>query len=152
MAFRFSLETLLRHRRHLEDRAGTELAQFQRLAQDESDRLAHLREIERWSQDEFRQAQDRGVAGWELNLLQDYRGRLEDEILAATARLRQWEGEITRLQAEVVERRKGRRVVETLRGHQWESWRRIVDRLAQRQLDEAASIQQRRRANGESNG
>lgn len=148
MRFKFSLETLFRHRRHLEDDAVERLAQAQRRIAEEEGTLQRLRALEAWGEQELVTVQTGRPSGWELSATQEYLAKVREEIRRAGDRLSECGVQFETVRTELLDRRKGRRVVEILRDRSQQEYQREVERVEGRRMDEAASNQFIRR-NGE---
>lgn len=146
MRFRFSLETLFRHRRRLEDDAVERLAQAQRRMAEEEATLQRLRALEAWGEQELSSVQTGQRSGWELSATQEYLARVREEIRRSGERLSERGAQFETVRTELLERRKGRRVVEILRDKSQQEHARETERIEGRQLDEAASNQFTRRS------
>jgi flagellar export protein FliJ len=141
MRFKFSLETLFHHRRHLEDAAVERLAQAQRRLAEEEATLQRLRALEAWGEQELSSVQTGRRSGWELSATQEYLARIREEIRHAGDRICECGAQFETVRTELLERRKGRRVVEILRDRDQREYQREVERGEERRMDEAASNQ-----------
>ena len=141
MRFKFSLETLFRPRRHLEDDAVERLAQAQRRIAEEEATLQRLRALEAWGEQELATVQTGRRSGWELSATQEYLARVREEVRRAGDRLSECGARFETVRTELLDRRKGRRVVEILRDKDWLRFRREAERGEERLMDEAASHQ-----------
>ena len=144
MPFKFSLETLLNHRRRQEEMVVPRLARAQEAIQTEEMILQRLYSLAQWGEHELAQHQSEGKAGWELAIFHDFLSRVRAERRRCKERLSQAHQEVESIRAELLEKRKGRRVVELLKEKSWNSYRCEMERKEQRQLDEVAAVQYRR--------
>lgn len=151
MAFKFSLETLLSHRRHLEDSVVPELHTAQEALKTEETIRDRLRSLGEWGESELSKHQTEGRAGWELAIFHDFLSRVRGERIRSEERLEALRSRVESVRADLLEKRKGRRVVEILKEKGWQFYRREEDRKEQRVLDEVAQLQFKR-TQGEGHG
>src|SRR3990172_2562765 len=144
MPFKFSLETLLNHRRHQEELVVPQLTKAHQAIQTEEMILQRLYSLAQWGEQELAQHQSEGKAGWELAIFHDFLSRVRAERRRCKERLSQAHQEVESIRAELLEKRKGRRVVELLKEKSWNSYRCEMERKEQRQLDEVAAVQYKR--------
>ncbi|HLC42300.1 MAG TPA: flagellar export protein FliJ [Methylomirabilota bacterium] len=141
MPFKFSLETLLNHRRHQEELVVPQLTKAHQAIQTEEMILQRLRSLAQWGEQELAQHQSEGKAGWELAIFYDFLSRVRAERRRSEERLSQAHRELETIRAELLEKRKGRRVVEVLREKSWHAYKAEMERKEQRELDEVAAVQ-----------
>jgi len=144
MPFRFSLETLLNHRRRQEEMVLPQLANAQQTIQTEEMILQRLYSLAQWGEQELAQHQAEGKAGWELAIFHDFLNRVRAERRRSEERLSRAHQELESARAELLEKRKGRRVVEVLKEKSWHAYRAEMERKEQRELDEVAAVQYQR--------
>jgi flagellar FliJ protein len=144
MAFKFPLDTLLNHRRHLEDSVVPELHAAQEALSTEEMIRERLLSLAAWGESELAKHQVEGRAGWELAIFHDFLNRVRGERIRSEERLESLRSRVDLIRADLLEKRKGRRVVEILKEKSWHNYRREEDRKEQRVLDEVAQLQFKR--------
>ena len=131
MAFKFPLDTLLNHRRHLEDSVVPELRAAQEALSTEEMIRERLCSLAAWGESE-------------LAIFHDFLNRVRSERIRSEERIESLRSRVDLIRADLLEKRKGRRVVEILKEKSWHTYRREEDRKEQRVLDEVAQLQFKR--------
>ena len=144
MPFKFSLETLLNHRRRQEEMVLPQLTRAQEAIQTEEMILHRLNSLARWGEQELAQHQAEGKTGWELAIFHDFLSRVRAERRRSEERLALAHQELATVRAELLEKRKGRRIVEVLKEKSWQFYQAEMARKEQRELDEVAAVQYQR--------
>lgn len=145
MPFKFSLETLLRHRRVVEDRERLALQMInQRLA-----RFRHsLDQITRQLRDHAQNRQTSlsdGVRASELQFLSECDAVLRHQTAALQIQVRETEGERMRQQVTLAKAQREREVLDSMREHCLDEFVRESTRREQRSLDELILMRRRHR-------
>lgn len=136
----FTLHTVLKHRKNLEEqaiyhlaRAREEEASVQRQVDNEEKALATL--IENLATEQ--------TLGIEVNRLAQFEQRIDlvkKQLLALQSLLHQKTEKVIRAQAQLISKSKDRKIMETLKEKQDEAWRHYLDQKETAALDEVAVI------------
>ena len=141
MPFKFPLETLLKHRRHQEETVVPQLVQAQQALATEEAILQRLISLAAWGEQELARNQAEGKSGWELAIFHDFLSRVRIERHRSEEELSEARRRLETLRDDLLEKRKGRRVVEILKEKSWHAYKTETERSEQRQLDEIAAQQ-----------
>ena len=138
-AFRFRFETLLRHRRGVEDQRQRRLAQHERCRMI---LLGQLRQMQQTIRDSKHEMAD-GLVG-KVNLqavsgFARYSGQVNQRAQQIVVRLAELVKRIEQARAELQEAVRQRKSLELLRQRHHEKWRRAQDRLETNELDQIAT-------------
>lgn len=134
--FVFNLETLLRHRKHLEEREREKLAWIHYRLETEKQRLAELLDRHAETRREMAQEKLPRYDTEEIGRYRSYLDRLEHEIEQASARIRTLRSELEKQTELWVERSKDKKVLEKLRGKKEREYFSAMDKLEQKAVDE----------------
>lgn len=134
--FVFNLETLLRHRRHLEEREREKLAWIHYRLETERQRLAELQARHADTRREMAQEKLPHYDTEEVGRYRSFLDRLEREIEQASARIRTLHAELEKQTELWVERSKDKKVLEKLRGKREREHLAAADKLEQKAVDE----------------
>ena len=141
MPFKFSLETLLNHRRRQEDLVAPQLAEAQQAVATEEIILNRLHALAQWGEQELARNQAKGKAGWELAIFHDFLVRVRAETRRSEERLAEAGTHLETVRNDLLEKRKRRRVVEVLKDRIFQEYRLHTERAEQRNQDEIAATQ-----------
>lgn len=134
--FLFSLETLLRHRRNLEEK---ERAQLSRLFAKFKSEVAHLQSLQAKHHETLTELAQKRVDGSEHDealLFYPYLDRLRHEMRRSEKRIAQLEQELEAQKTAVIEAKKKKRVLETLRTKKLKQFNAALDKEEQKAIDE----------------
>jgi len=141
MGFKFSLEALLGHRRRQEEMVVPQLAKAQQALATEEAILQRLISLAAWGEQELARNQAEGKSGWELAIFHDFLSRVRSERRRSEEQLSTAHHRLEAIRADLLDKRKGRRVVEVLKEKSWHTYQTEVQRKEQQQLDEVAARQ-----------
>lgn len=136
----FSLVTVLKHRKSLEDQAIYRLAKAREEERQAQQQLADEEKTLAFLLDTFTQEQAMGI---EVVKLARYEQRiilLEKQIVTLRAILRQKKEAVSRAQNLLISRSKDRKIMETLQQKQDEAWQLFLKQKETATLDEIAVI------------
>jgi flagellar FliJ protein len=134
--FQFALETLLRLRRHTEDRAKQEYADQQRRVEEEKTMLEQLQTARLQTEAQARQARLQEVNMILEKACDNYRRRLGEQIHQAHATLQQLEEELVRQREILLGAQRAVKVLEKLKARRYTEYLKAARRQEQIFLDE----------------
>lgn len=138
MAFRFRLQSVLKHRTHLEDEAKARFARVLGAQSQAENQIAWLEEEHQKARAELRRKETKGMAANEFIMQNEYVTVLRLQSMREQSRLPLLRAETERFRQALVEATKERKVLDVLR-HRYQTEYDRRQRLAeQRLLDEAA--------------
>ncbi len=138
MGFVFRLETVLAHRRHLEDLALNELAKRLKAQQDCERQIAWMHEELIRARQELTEKESRGIRAQDYILANEYVTVIRLQAMREQSRLPVLRLETDQARARLIEATRARKVLETLKGHHRAQWEREQLALEQKLLDEVA--------------
>jgi len=134
--FRFSLETLRRHRENLEQKARDELLRLTYNYQVELGRCNELRKKFQETLKEISIKRAENVAGEELEWFYLYLNRLTHEIQESTKRLDQLKSEVEAQKIVVVEAAKKRKTLDLMKAKKEKQFVFALEKQEQKEIDE----------------
>ncbi len=138
MPFRFRLQSVLEHRAHLEEEALHHFARRLK-AQKECERhIAWLEAEALRARQELQEVQVEGMPASEFQMLNEYATVLRLQALRERARLPMLAAQTDAARARLMEARRDRMVLDTLRQRHLARWQRRELKREQAQIDEAA--------------
>ena len=139
MAFRFRLDTVLRHRKRTEDAAALDLARARQQLEAIRDRLAALHADTEECRRQLTIAAARGATGMELSRLAFTVERLQIRSSACTTELAAQQKRVDEARDALVKASRAHRILEKLESSARRTHRTRVEKLEQRDIDELAS-------------
>lgn len=138
MAFKFRLQTVLEHRRHLEDQAKARFARSLGAQRQAENHIAWLEDEHNRARSELQGKQVDGMPAPEFIMQNEYVTVLRLQSMREQARLPMLRAETERHRRKLVEATRERKVLEVLRDGHRARWEREQLLAEQRMLDEAA--------------
>lgn len=138
-AFRFRFETLLRHRRAVEDRHQRQLAQHLRRRMIFHDQIRQMQDTIRSSKHELGQGLVGKVDLEAISGFARYSGHATQRAQQLTVPLAALEGQIVEARGHLLEAVRRCKALERLRDRHLGDWRRAEDRRENIELDEVAN-------------
>lgn len=138
MAFKFSLQAVLDHRKHLEEQAMSRFGQKLKAQREAEEQIAWLQGEHGKSRRDLAQRERGGLPAEEYILANEYLTVLRLTATREAARLPQLKAETEQARLKLVEATRARKALEILRDKQRAEWLDKVNRTEQRLLDEAA--------------
>lgn len=126
--YRFSLEAVLNHRRHIEDLLQKEFAKRQKDLFDEQERLSRLESSHIDSMVELQRRQEEGMRVSGITLYSDYIKQTAYGIERSKHRISELEDRRHRKREELIEAMKSRMTLEKLKEKEWKLYKRRLDR------------------------
>ena len=137
--FQFRFETLLRHRRMVEDERQRELAQLLRARMILTDQLTRMQQTIRDSKRDMTGSLAGRVDLGQVAQFVNYSQHVQSRGQQIVARLAQLEGEVEESRQRLLDATRQRKALELLRDRDHAEWRRTQDRREQEELDELAT-------------
>jgi flagellar export protein FliJ len=134
--FKFSLETLLRHRENLEQSARDELLRLTYNYQVELGRREGLRAKSQETMKELSLKRAENTASEELEWFYLYLNRLAQEIWESTKRLEQLDSEVQAQKIVVIEASKKRKTLDLMKAKRQRQFAFALEKQEQREIDE----------------
>jgi flagellar export protein FliJ len=134
--FRFSLETLLRHRENLEQNARDELLRLTYNYQVEVGRRDELRARFHETMEELSLKRAENTASEELEWFYLYLNRLTQEIRESTKRLEQLDSEVQAQKIVVIEASKKRKTLDLMKAKKEKQFAFALGKQEQKEIDE----------------
>ena len=138
MAFVFRLQTVLDHRRHLEDLALNELAKHQKAQQDCEAQIAWMHQELQRARQELTEKETKGIRAQDYILANEYVTVIRLQAMREQSRLPLLRLHTQEAREKLIEATRARKVLETLRDRHREQWEREQMALEQKLLDEVA--------------
>jgi|Deesub1362A_J573_1020465.scaffolds.fasta_scaffold13452_3 flagellar FliJ protein len=138
MPFRFRLQSVLEHRAHLEEKALHEFARGLKVQKECEQHIAWLEAEALRARQELEEVQVKGMPASEFQILNEYATVLRLQALRERARLPMLVAQTEAARARLMEARRDRMVLETLRERHLARWQRRELKREQAQIDEAA--------------
>lgn len=138
MGFVFRLETVLDHRRHLEDLALNELARRLKAQQDCESQIVWMHEELKRARQELTEREARGIRAQDYILANEYLTVIRLQAMREQSRLPLLRLETDQARAKLIEATRARKVLETLKDRHRAQWERQQLALEQKLLDEVA--------------
>ena len=138
--FKFSLETVLKHRQIREENASLALTEVTERLRQLRDKLKRLQALQKVELSNSQVALERGVPIVEMELFRFREVKMMYEINALQLLAQDTESEKVEKTAELLSRVKERRLLERLREEHFLAYRHKNDKLELRSLDEIAVI------------
>ena len=143
--YRFNLESLLRHRKFIEDAKQKELALVQGRLNQELRRLIVLKESLMRSVSEFKKRQGSNMQAQEFCLFRGYSSHLNKEITEQQKRIENVEKQVKIARAELLSAVKDRKILEKLKEKRKNEFLRTKAKREQKLTNEAAVAQYNRK-------
>jgi flagellar FliJ protein len=134
--FKFSLETLLRHRENLEQNARDELLRLTYNYQVELGRRNELRAKSHETLKELSLKRAENAASEELDWFYLYLNRLSQEIRESTKRLEQLDSEVQAQKLVVIEAKKKRKTLDLMKDRKKRQFDFALEKQEQKEIDE----------------
>ena len=138
--FVFRLQTLLNHRRSIEQMLLGELAHLRIAEQSEQAKLVECRSAQQRSWQAFSILIEEGASPWDLAGADEHCKALGDDLRLQELNLAAVQREVESKLAEVIEAAKQRKVLEQLCDRQRREYELEAARMEQKELDEMASV------------
>ena len=140
--FVFTLETLLRHRRNLEEKQRIELSRLYSQRQSQLDRRKELLDRQEDALTELAEKRLAGTADHrEMHWFYPYLDRLQSEIRVCAKRIVQLEEAIEAQRTAVVQASKDKKVLDKLKSRQEKQFNTELDKHEQKTIDELTTVQ-----------
>ncbi|MBF0524549.1 MAG: flagellar export protein FliJ [Deltaproteobacteria bacterium] len=136
--FRFNLETLLRLRIQEEEQQLLKFSESTRMLQEEEAKLTALKEMETRYTEEYRVKQQQGVDLAELTIYRNFFRRLSQELLEQMDAIRKAQEYQGKCRQDLIDATKKKKILETLKAHQFTAWRKEQNMKETKLLDEVA--------------
>jgi flagellar FliJ protein len=138
MAFKFRLQSVLDHRRHLEELAMNTFAETMRALTQAEEQIRWLEEEHSRARDELQNNNTNGIPAKDYILANEYATVLRLQSLREQSRLPMLKSESERARQKLLEATRDRKVLETLREKHLTRYNREQLIFEQKLLDEAA--------------
>ncbi len=138
MAVRFKLESVLKHRKHLEENAHKDFSESHRKWDHACNTLAIMTGNRRQYQQELKTKMKADTAAGEMLLYHRYLGRLEKEIEVQKGLVEGLAVEKEEKRAQLLTALKNRKIIENLKERFFESEANKANAQEKKQIDEAA--------------
>jgi len=147
--FAFGLETLLRHRRNLEEKQRIELSRLHSQRQSQLDRRKELLDRQEDALAELTEKRlDDTADHEEIHWFYPYLGRLQSEISMCEKRIVQLEEAIEVQKTTVIQVSKDRKVLDKLKSKQEKEFNTVLEKREQKTIDELVTVQFTRKEPG----
>ncbi len=138
--FTFRLETLLRHRRNLEEKERNELYRLRALYQNEANNLQNLHTKQLATLRELAEKRSASADHAEIGWFYTYLDRLRFEMDQVRQRLLQIDKQIQRQKIVVIEATKRKKVLDTLKAKKQRQYTSELEKEEQKAIDEIVVI------------
>jgi flagellar export protein FliJ len=138
--FSFPLETLLNHKKIIEDKERNELLRLRSLLQKESSLLQELKDRHRETLEGLAQQRGAGADQAEIEWFCVYLNRLKHEQEQSRKKIAALEKDVERQKTAVVEASKQMKVIDTLKSKQHRQYVSVAEKEEQKAVDELVVI------------
>lgn len=138
MAFKFRLESVLDHRRHLEDKALHAFARELKVQRECERHIDWLEREHRRARQDLEKRELSGMPAPQFQLANEYATVLRLQALREQARLPMLRAAVEAARAKLIEAQRDRKVLEALRDRHRLRWEREQLKAEQKMIDEAA--------------
>ena len=136
--YKFSLETVLNHRKQRQEALQKEFAILQKELFIERERLERLEEIRRRNLEELQRKQRGGTSVSGVMLYDNYIKQISKNLEKQTDKVAEVEGNIHHKRGELIEAMKRRKTLDRLKEKEWEAYRKEFERKEQIFMGEIA--------------
>lgn len=136
--YKFSLETVLNHRKQREEALQKEFSILQKELFIERERLEMLEEIRRRNLEELQRKQRGGTSASGVMLYDNYIKQISKDLEKQTDKITEGEGNLHQKRGELIEAMKRRKTLDRLKEKEWEAYRKEFERKEQIFMSEIA--------------
>lgn len=136
--YKFSLETVLNHRKQREEALQKEFSILQKELFIERERLEMLEEIRRRNLEELQRKQRGGTSASGVMLYDNYIKQISKDLEKQTDKITEVEGNLHQKRGELIEAMKRRKTLDRLKEKEWEAYRKEFERKEQIFMSEIA--------------